>query len=130
MSSASGPKRSSNLAGDLVAGLTTGVANIPDAMASGVLAGANPVQGLYAIMIGTPLAALCGSSAFMNVSATSALAITAGSALSGYSGAEHARAIATLAALTGLVMLLAGLLKLGRLLRFVANSVVIGFLTG
>ena len=32
--------------------------------------------------------------------------------------------------LTGLVMLAAGLLKLGRLLRFVANSVVIGFLTG
>ncbi len=130
MGSPSGPKRSSNLAGDLVAGLTTGVANIPDAMASGVLAGANPVQGLYAIMIGTPLAALCGSSAFMNVSATSALAITAGSALAAYSGEQHARAIATLAALTGLVMLLAGLLKLGRLLRFVANSVVIGFLTG
>ncbi len=49
--------RSSNLVGDLVAGPTTGVANIPDAMASGVLAGANPVKWLYAIMVGTPLAA-------------------------------------------------------------------------
>jgi len=121
-----------NLVADMIAGLTTGVANIPDAMASAVLAGANPVQGLYAIMIGTPLGALFGSSAFMNVATTSALAITAGSALAdaGFTGDAHAVAISTLAALTGVLMVLAGLLKMGRLLRFVANSVVIGFLTG
>jgi SulP family sulfate permease len=125
-------KARGNLVPDLIAGLTTGVANIPDAMASAVLAGANPVQGLYAIMIGTPLGALFGSSAFMNVAATSALAITAGSALAdaGITGDAHAVAIATLAMLTGAIMVLAGLLKMGRLLRFVANSVVIGFLTG
>jgi len=125
-------KTRGNLVPDLIAGLTTGVANIPDAMASAVLAGANPVQGLYAIMIGTPLGALFGSSAFMNVATTSALAITAGSALAaaGFTGDAHASAIATLAMLTGLLMAIAGLLKMGRLLRFVANSVVIGFLTG
>ncbi len=119
-----------NLVPDLIAGLTTGVANIPDAMASAILAGVNPLQGLYAVMIGTPLGALFSSSAFMNIAATSALAITAGSAVAGYSEDARASAIATLALLTGLVMLLAGLLKLGRLLRFVSNSVVIGFLTG
>jgi sulfate permease, SulP family len=119
-----------NLIADVIAGMTTGIANIPDAMACAILAGANPVQGLYALMIGTPLGTLFGSSAFMNVSATSALAITAGMALTGYTGDAHAQAIATLAVLTGLVMLAAGLLKLGRLLRFVSNSVVIGFLTG
>ena len=123
-------KTRGNLVGDVIAGLTTGVANIPDAMASAILAGANPVQGLYAIMIGTPLGAIFGSSAFMNVAATSALAITAGMALSGYSGDAHATAMATLAVVTGVLMVLAGLFKLGRLLRFVANSVVIGFLTG
>lgn len=119
-----------NLVADLIAGLTTGVANIPDAMASAILAGINPLQGLYAIMIGTPLGAVFGSSAFMNVAATSALAITAGTAIAGYSEDGRASAITTLALLTGLVMLVAGLLKLGRLLRFVSNSVVIGFLTG
>ncbi len=129
---ASPTKSRGNLVADMIAGLTTGVANIPDAMASAVLAGANPVQGLYAIMIGTPLGAIFGSSAFMNVASTSALAITAGSALAdaGFTGDAHAVAIATLAVLTGLVMVLAGLLRMGRLLRFVANSVVIGFLTG
>ncbi len=129
MSAAAGKSRG-NLVSDLIAGMTTGVANIPDAMASAILAGANPVQGLYAIMIGTPLGAIFGSSAFMNVAATSALAITAGMALESYSGDAHATAMATLAVLTGLIMAAAGLLKMGRLLRFVANSVVIGFLTG
>ncbi len=131
MTATSAPAKSrGKLVPDLIAGLTTGVANIPDAMATAILAGANPVQGLYAIMVGTPLGAIFGSFAFMNVSATSALAITAGSALTGYSGDAHAVAISTLAVLTGVAMLLAGLLKLGRLLRFVANSVVIGFMTG
>ncbi len=123
-------KTASTLGSDIIAGLTTGVANIPDAMASAILAGANPVQGLYAIMIGTPLGALFGSSAFMTVCATSAMAITAGTALAAYAGEQHYTAIATLAFLTGLVMVLAGLLKLGRLLRFVSNSVLVGFLTG
>ncbi len=125
-------KSRGNIVSDMIAGLTTGVANIPDAMASAILAGANPVQGLYALMVGTPLASIFGSSAFMNVSATSALAITAGAALTQYAGDpdRHAVAISTLAVLTGFVMLLAGLLKAGKLLRFVANSVVIGFLTG
>lgn len=127
---ASPAPRGGNLVGDLVAGLTTGVANIPDAMASSILAGANPIQGLYAVMIGTPLGALFGSSAFMTVATTSALSITAGMALAGYADETRAAAIATLAVLTGLLMAAAGLLKLGRLLRFVSNSVVIGFLTG
>jgi SulP family sulfate permease len=133
MSMNTNPARSAsrgNLVPDLIAGLTTGVANIPDAMASAILAGINPLQGLYAVMIGTPLGAFFGSSAFMNVAATSALAITAGSAVAGYSEDARASAITTLALLTGVVMLIAGLLKLGRLLRFVSNSVVIGFLTG
>lgn len=123
-------KSRGNLISDVIAGLTTGVANIPDAMATGILAGANPVQGLYATMIGTPLGAIFGSSAYMNVATTSALAITAGTALAGYSGDEHARAISTLAVLTGALMVLAGLFKMGRLLRFISYPVVIGFLTG
>jgi SulP family sulfate permease len=124
-------KTRGNLVPDLIAGLTTGIANIPDAMASAVLAGVNPVQGLYAVMVGTPLGAVFGSSTFMNVAATSALAITAGSSIAGYnSGDARDSAITTLALLTGLAMVIAGLLRLGRFLRFISNSVVIGFLTG
>ena len=80
-----------NLVPDFIAGLTTGVANIPDAMASSILAGVSPVQGLYAIMVGTPLGAL---------------SITAGSALAGYSVEQRPSAIATLALVTGVIMVL------------------------
>lgn len=128
--SAAPAKSRGNLVPDFIAGLTTGVASIPDAMASGILAGVNPVQGLYAIMIGTPLGALLSSSAFMNIATTSALSITAGSALAGYADDQRSVAITTLALVTGLLMVAAGLLRLGRLLRFISNSVVIGFLTG
>ena len=125
------PNTRGNMVADLIAGLTTGIANIPDAMASGVLAGVNPVQGLYAIMVGTPLGAIFSSSAYMNIAATSALAITAVIAIAGYSsGDARDAAMTTLALLTGLAMAIAGLLRLGRLLRFISNSVVIGFLTG
>ena len=43
--------------GDAVAALTTGIANVPDGMASAVLAGVNPVHGIYTLIVGTPLAA-------------------------------------------------------------------------
>jgi SulP family sulfate permease len=119
-----------HLVPDLVAGLTTGIADIPDAMASAVLAGANPVYGLYAIMIGKPIGGLLTSSHFMTLAATSAMALTAGSALSGHSGTEYAGALFTLALLVGLFQVVAGLLKLGCLMRFVSNAVMIGFLTG
>ena len=64
------------------------------------------------------------------VATTSALAITAGSALAKYDDDTRMAAITTLALLAGVFMVIAGLLRLGRLLRFISNSVVIGFLTG
>ena len=90
-----------NLIPNLIAGLTTAIADIPDAMASAVLAGANPVYGLYAIMVGKPVGGLLTSSHFMTLAVTSAMALTAGSALIGLSGEEHARALFTLTVMVG-----------------------------
>ena len=50
------------------------------------LAGATPVYGLYAIMVGKPIGGLLTSSHFMTLAVTSAMALTAGSALIGFSG--------------------------------------------
>lgn len=83
--------------------MTTGISDIPDAMASAVLAGANPVSGLYAIMVGTLIGALFSSSAFMTIAATSAIIV--GSALSVYSGEEHAQRLFTLTLLVGIVLI-------------------------
>ncbi len=51
-----------NLVPDLIAGLTTAVSSIPDSMASALLAGINPLTGLYTMIIATPIGALFTSS--------------------------------------------------------------------
>ncbi|MHB8823350.1 MAG: SulP family inorganic anion transporter, partial [Thiobacillus sp.] len=118
------------LKADLSAGLTTALVAIPDGIASAILAGLNPIHGLYALMIGTPIAAMLASSQFMYVANTGALAIGTGGALEGYSGEDKVAALVVLVLLAGLIQLGLGLLKLGGLVRFVANAVLIGFMTG
>jgi SulP family sulfate permease len=118
------------LGSDLLAGLVGALTSIPDAMASAILAGLNPIQGLYAIMVGTPVGALATSSVFMTIAVTSAMALTVGDSLAGYSGDELLEAVITLTILVGLFALLLGVLKLGTLVRFVSNAVMTGFLTG
>src|SRR5512134_3416296 len=111
---------------DLIAGLTASIPSVPDAMASGVLAGISPIYGLYGLMIGTPIAALFTGSAFMSVVTTSAMAITIGTTLGGYQGQEQLQALVTIALVIGVTQLAAGLLKLGFLVRFVSNAVMTG----
>lgn len=118
------------LKADLSAGLTTALVAIPDGIASAILAGLNPIHGLYALMIGTPIAAMLASSHFMYVSNTGALAVATGSALDDFSGEAKVQALIVLVLLVGLIQLALGLLRLGGLVRFVANAVLIGFMTG
>lgn len=119
-----------SLKADLSAGLTTALVAIPDGIASAILAGLNPIHGLYALMIGTPIAAMLASSQFMYVANTGALAVATGSALGDISGADKVQALIVLVVLVGLIQLALGLLRLGGLVRFVANAVLIGFMTG
>lgn len=118
------------LKADLSAGLTTALVAIPDGIASAILAGLNPIHGLYALMIGTPIAAMLASSHFMYVANTGALAVVTASALGEFSGEAKVQALIVLVVLVGLIQLALGLLRLGGLVRFVANAVLIGFMTG
>ena len=115
---------------DLIAGFVLGVESIPDAMASAILAGVNPIHGLYAVMLSTPVGALFASSVFMSVQTTSALSLIVFDVAEVHQGEEGIMALFTLAILTGVFMLIFGLLKLGSLLRFVPHSVMTGFING
>jgi SulP family sulfate permease len=106
------------------------VINVPQALANGVLAGVNPVFGLYSMIVGTTVAAFVTASVFMNVDSTSATALTAGEALAGVTSEEQLGHLVVLGLLVGLFMLVFGLLKLGFLVRFVSNAVMTGFLSG
>ncbi len=118
------------LVNDMVSGLVMAVVNIPGALANGLLAGVNPVFGLYSMMAGTTVAAVFTSSVIMNVDSTSATALATLDALSGTSGDQQLAYLVVLGLLVGLFMLVFGLLKLGFLVRFISNAVMTGFLGG
>jgi SulP family sulfate permease len=113
---------------DTTAGFVLGVQSVPDGLATGLLAGLNPSAGLYGYMIGTAGGALFTSSAFMAVQGTGAMAIVIAD-VPGLSGDDASRALVTLGLLTGAVMLVAGLLRLGSILRFMSNAVMVGFIS-
>jgi SulP family sulfate permease len=113
---------------DAMSGLVLGVESVPDGLASGLLAGINPVAGLYAYLFGMAGAALFTSTAFMAVQGTGAMAIIVAD-VDLASREDPIRALFTLSMLTGVVMIVAGVLRLGTFLRFVSNSVMTGFIT-
>jgi SulP family sulfate permease len=118
------------IASDAMAGMTFAFVNIPQGMANALLAGVNPVMGLYTLMVATPVAALFTSSVYMNVSTTSALSVAAGDALAGIPAPAKAANMLILVLMIGIVQLIAGLFRLGTLLRFVSNAVMVGFISG
>lgn len=124
-----GPERA-HLRADIVAGLPRAISSVPDGMAAAVLAGVNPVQGLYAGFAGPIAGGLSSHTRLMVITTTSAAALAAGSALQGVAPAQRPAAIALLVILAGVALIAAGLVRLGRYTRFVSYSVMTGFLTG
>ena len=118
------------LKNDLITGLVMSIVNVPGALANGLLAGVNPVYGVYSMIAGTSVAALFTSSVIMNVDSTSATSIATGDFLATISSDEQLGYLIVLGLLVGLFMLLFGILKLGFLVRFISNAVMTGFLSG
>ena len=118
------------LISDMITGLVNAIVSIPGGIANGVLAGVNPVYGLYSIMVGTPIAALFTSSVIMNVDATSATSIATLDALAGIPEDQELAYLVVLGLLVGLFMLVFGFLKLGFLVRYISNWTLAFFLVG
>ncbi|MDH4609665.1 C4-dicarboxylic acid transporter DauA [Pseudomonas sp. BN102] len=114
------------LRGDLAAGLTIGIIAIPLAMALAIAVGVAPQHGLYTVLVAAPLIALTGGSRF-NVSGPTAafvvilLPITQQFGLGGL-------LLCTLMA--GLILIVMGLARLGRLIQFIPYPVTLGFTAG
>jgi SulP family sulfate permease len=99
-------------------------------MASGLLAGVNPIYGLYACIAGPIAGGLTSSTQRMIVATTSAAALGAGEALSGVPEDRRTDALFLMVVLMGVLQVVFGVLHLGRLTRFVSYSVMTGFVTG
>jgi SulP family sulfate permease len=111
---------------NLTAGVVVGIVAVPLAMAFAIASGAKPEQGIYTAIVAGIVVTLFGGSRVQIAGPTGAFAVLlfGVTAQYGFSGLQ----IATM--LAGAMLLLFGLLKLGSVIRFIPESVILGFTAG
>ncbi|WP_244093942.1 SulP family inorganic anion transporter [Jeotgalibacillus sp. R-1-5s-1] len=112
-----------NVRGDIMSGTLVALALIPEAIAFSIIAGVDPMVGLYAAFCIAVVIAFIGGRPGMISGATGAMALLMTTLVADH-GLQYLFA-ATI--LTGIIQLIMGVLKLGKLMRFIPNSVMIGF---
>jgi len=117
---------SSRLRADLLAGLTTSFALVPECIAFALVAHLHPLMGLYGAIIICTVTALFGGRPGMISGAAGSMAVVV-VALVVQHGAAYLLATVLL---SGALMLLFGLLRLGQLVRMVPHPVMLGFVNG
>lgn len=116
---------------DLKTSLTVAVVAIPQSMAYAMIAGLNPVYGLYTSIVTVIIGSLLGSSNYLINGATNTMSILVAGVFAGMSGTEDPLAILFLVTfLAGVLQFLFGVLKLGNVVDFISHSVMVGFMTG
>lgn len=111
---------------DMLSGLTVALALVPEAVAFAFVAGVDPIVGLYGAFIMGLITALIGGRPGMISGATGAMAVVMVALVAGH-GIEYLFAALLL---TGAIQILAGVLHLGKFIRLVPHSVMLGFVNG
>jgi len=118
---------------DVIAGLSIAGLLLPEAVAYSNLVGLSPQSGLVALVVGLVLYGLIGNSRFAIVSSTSSSAAVMSSGLATivmFSSPERASLAYALVFLSGILLVIAGLFKLGEVTHFIAKPVLKGFSFG
>lgn len=115
---------------DIVAGMINGIVSIPDGLAAGALAGVNPIAGLYTSVVAPIAGSLLVSAQRMQISTTSASAIAAGEAIATFPQNQRIDALVLVTVATGIFLALFALMRVGRLMKYVSQAVMTGFLIG
>ncbi|WP_426452322.1 SulP family inorganic anion transporter [Paenibacillus sp. S-38] len=113
----------SNTRADLLSGITVALALIPEAIAFSIIAGVDPMVGLYASFSIAVLVSIFGGRPAMISAATGAMALLMVNLVKDH-GIEYLFAATVLA---GILQWIMGMLKLGRFITFVPHSVMTGF---
>lgn len=113
----------SNIRGDILAGIVVALALIPEAIAFSIIAGVNPMVGLYASFSIAVIIAFVGGRPGMISAATGAMALLMVPLVKEY-GIEYLLA-ATI--LTGVIQIIFGIFKVARVMKFIPRAVMIGF---
>lgn len=121
------------LSGDVIAGLIVTVMLIPQSLAYAMLAGLRPEIGLYASILPLVAYALLGSSRTLAVGPVAVASLMTASSLAPLAAQgtpEYLAMAVLLALLSGVMLITAGLLRLGFLAWFLSHPVISGFISG
>ena len=113
----------SNVKGDILAGIVVALALIPEAIAFSIIAGVDPMVGLYASFCIAVIIAFVGGRPGMISAATGAMALLMVPLVKEH-GLNYLLA-ATI--LTGIIQVLFGVFKIAKLMKFIPRAVMIGF---
>ena len=111
---------------ELLAGITTSLALVPEVVAFSFVAGVNPIMGLYAAFIIGIMTSIFGGRPGMVSGAAGAMAVVVVSLVATH-GIQYLLATVLL---TGVLQILAGIFKLGKFIRMVPHPVMLGFVNG
>src|ERR1700735_1851396 len=115
-----------DLRADPLAGLTVAIVALPLSMAIAIASGATPAQGLYTAVIGGFIVSLLGGSRFQIGGPAGAFIV-----LVALTGDRHGVGGVLLAtAMAGVILIAAGLLRLGTYVKFIPYPVTVGFTAG
>ena len=120
---------------DILSGLTVALALVPEAVAFAFVAGISPIVGLYGAFMMGLVTSIFGGRPGMISGATGALAVvmvhlvSEGNTLGGDSSMGLQYLFATLI-LAGIIQTTAGLFRLGKFVRMIPHSVMLGFVNG
>ena len=120
------------LTADMLAAVIVTIMLIPQSLAYALLAGLPPVVGLYASILPLVAYAIFGTSrtlAVGPVAVVSLMTASAAGAVATQGTAEYLEAAITLAALSGVMLTVLGLLRLGFLANLLSHPVIAGFIT-
>ena len=112
-----------NIRGDVLSGIVVALALIPEALAFAIIAGVDPMVSLYASFCIAIIVAFFGGRPGMISAATGAMALVMMPLMKEH-GLDYLLATTIL---TGIIQMLFGVFKIARLMRFIPNAVMIGF---
>jgi SulP family sulfate permease len=122
-------QRSGSFKSDILSGLTVALALVPEAIAFAFVAGVDPVVGLYSAFFIGLITAIFGGRPGMISGATGAMAVVVGGSASliAIHGVEY---LFPTVILCGILQITIGIARLGKLIRMVPHSVMLGFVNG
>ena len=117
------------LRGDVFGGLTAAVVALPLALAFGVASGLGAIEGLYGAVAVGFLAAVFGGTKTVISGPTGPMAVAMAVVIASHADHDIGRAL-TIVVLAGLIQILLGVVRIGRLVSYTPYSVISGFMSG